>query len=162
MDNKTNMGNMLRRKMTNYMEIISNLEIRYTSIRDMFKDLVVDEEDVEYDYDRKEYLMNSYEFLLEFDKLTYRFHALKSYFEYAKLELTDEESDMIHEMEKLEAKYEKEFPLPDLIMEFPELAIIRRQLQGSAKECGKIAYQYQSESLNSSAKSKLGQSRAIS
>lgn len=141
------MGNMLRRKMSNYMEIISNLEDRYASVRHMFKDLEVDEEDEEYDYDRKEYLINSYELLLEFDKIIYKYHALKSYFETAKLQLNEEESIMVNEMDKLEIKYEREFPIPDLIMEFPELAIIRRQLQGSAKECGKIAYQYKQSEI---------------
>jgi hypothetical protein len=136
------MGNMLRRKMSNYMEIVSNLEDRYVSIRPMFKDLEVDEEDEEYDYDRKQYLIDSFELLLEFDKMMYKYHALKSYFDTAKLQLTEEERKIIEKMDKLGFKYEREFPIPDLIMEFPELAIIRRQLQGSAKECGKIAYQY--------------------
>lgn len=136
------MGNMLRRKMSNYMEIISNLESRYISIRHMFKDLEVDEAYEAYDYDRKQYLLDSFELLLEFDKMMYKYHALKSYFETAKLQLNEKESNMIKEMDKLGTRYEREFPIPDLIMEFPELAIIRRQLQGSAKECGKIAYQY--------------------
>lgn len=141
------MGKMLRRKMTNYMEIVSNLECRYGSIRDMFKELKVDGEDGEYDYDRKEYLINSYELLLEFDKFAYKYHALKSYFETAKIELSEDDRNIIKEMDKLETKYEREFPIPDLIMEFPELAIIRRQLQGSAKECGKIAHHYKHSEL---------------
>jgi len=128
--------------MSNYMEIISNLESRYIFIRHMFKDLEVDEEHEAYDYDRKQYLLDSFELLLEFDKMMYKYHALKSYFETAKLQLNEKESNMIEEMDKLGTRYEREFPIPDLIMEFPELAIIRRQLQGSAKECGKIAYQY--------------------
>lgn len=141
------MGNMLRRKMSNYMEIITNLEERYISIRHMFKDLKVDDEDEEYDYDRKQYLIDSFELLLEFDKMIYKYHALKSYFETAKHQLSEEERNMIKEMDRLGTKYEREFPIPDLIMEFPELAIVRRQLQGSAKECGKIAYQYKQSEI---------------
>lgn len=133
------MSSNLRRKARNYEERVLRLEQQYSSIGENLK--------------KSQWAGNSdnfktaFELIYELDSVLYKYHALKSYLEASKQEVGEYYKEIMQCIEEYESKFEKELPIPDIIVEFPDLAIIRRQLHESSREAGKIALQCEKSGL---------------
>lgn len=129
------MSSNLRRKSRNYEERVLRLEQQYAIIGENLKKTQW--------AGNPDTFVAAFELIYELDSVLYKYHALKSYLEAGKQEVGEYYKVIMRNIEEYESKFERELPIPDLIVEFPDLAIIRRQLHESSREAGKIALQYE-------------------
>lgn len=123
------MSLILNKKITNFVSRKKDLETRYRGLREKILDA-----------DDSGQLEMYYDMLLRLDEIAFQAHCEKAELDILK-QATDKEKRLVAEIEELYNKLERMIPVPDLIAEVPELAIIRRQISESAVEAGKIHYQ---------------------
>lgn len=78
--------------------------------------------------------------LHDFDQLCYSFCALKAYYDVSKSRWDLDYRNLLDDLQSLNNRVEAKLPVSELVVQFGELAVLRRQLKENAREGGKVAH----------------------
>lgn len=119
------MSSVAKKKVRNFLNARSSLQAQYSQLK-------LAAQNTPWSHD----LCNLY----DFDQLCYSFTAIRAYYTASKCQWDSDYRNLMDDFASVNLRIETQLPLADLMGEFPQLAVLRRELRENAHEGGKIAF----------------------